>query len=435
MTTTTMKRTSLPIETILGRSERETRSIANIRRAGELLGIAREHIDDLINPQDVHIFRLHTNMLGEPMTVWGCSSFHNNARGFYKGGIRISSDVTIWETIELSRLMTLKTALTDLEMGGAKTGINFDVKAMYAHFKKSGYDPEFEQQVKGAIIKAYAHHYRGMLEKRRYVPAPDLGTGPDEMVAIYNETHEPSSVTGKPEGISGWLPGRVEATGYGVSAIIRHLLPKLGKAAAEITIGIQGFGNVGSHTAAFLHQFGFRVVAVVDLEGGVYHPKGLDIPALLPYAREHGSVKGFGTKFTANELYRLPVDVFVPAANNDTVNKDVARRLEARYIVEGANFPVMLEAQPLLEQRGITIVPDIIANAGGVIASAEEFAHSVSTAKISKADILALIETKIGDNLQQALAEADHYHISLDLACTLIAVRRVYQTMRRRGWA
>ena len=225
---------SIPIENILGKSERETRSIANIRQAGELLGIAREHIEDIISPQDIHVFRLHTNMLGEAITVWGCTAFHNKARGFYKGGIRISADVTIWETIELSRLMTLKTALTDLEMGGAKTGINFDVKALYAHFNKEGYDPEFERQIKRAIIKEYAHHYRGMLEKRRYVPAPDLGTGPDEMVAIYNETHEPSSVTGKPEGISGWLPGRTEATGYGVYAIIRHLLPELGKAPEEV---------------------------------------------------------------------------------------------------------------------------------------------------------------------------------------------------------
>jgi len=426
--------TPITIASILGKDERQTRSIANIRQAGELLGIAREHIEDLINPQDVHVFRLHTNMLGEPITVWGCTSFHNKARGFYKGGIRISPDVTIWETIELSRLMTLKTALTELEMGGAKTGINFDVKAMYARFNKQGYDPEFERQIKRSIMKEYAHHYRGMLEKRRYVPAPDYGTGPDEMVAIYNETHEPSSVTGKPEGISGWLPGRTEATGYGVAAVIQQLLPQLGKAPEEVTVSIQGFGNVGSYTALYLHQLGVKVVAVADKEGGVYQPKGLEIPALIQYARETGSVKGFAAKFTNNEMYCLPVDVFVPAANNDTITANVARRLQARYIVEGANFPVMLDAQAILTQRNITVIPDILANAGGVIASAEEFAHSVSTAKCRKEDIQALITAKMTENMQTALAEAEHYHISLDLACTLIAVKRVYQTMRQRGW-
>jgi glutamate dehydrogenase/leucine dehydrogenase len=411
-----------------------SRSTMNILHAGALLGLEQQAIENFVNPQSIHIFRLNVTLFGKPFSVWGCTSFHNRARGIYKGGIRISADVNVEETIELSRLMTLKTALAELEMGGGKTGIKLDMRAIYALFGKTGFDREFEKQVKRAVMSDYAHQYRGMLEKRRYVPAPDLGTGPDEMVCIYNETHEPSSVTGKPEGVCGWLPGRAEATGYGVFTIIMGLLKKLGKRPDEASVAIQGFGNVGSNAAQFLYQRGVRICGVVDVRGGAYAAQGLDIPQLMAYAREHGSVAEFGEALSTEAFYALPVDVCVPAAINDAITPALAETIQAQYVVEGANFPTQYAALQQLEARGIRVIPDILANAGGVIASAEEFVHAVSTTKIKPETVYGIIDEKIHTNLRRAEEIAEERGITLDLGCTLIAMQRVVQTMRLHGW-
>ena len=428
--------TELPslLGNMLTPADATSRSTLNILRAGELLGLDRHVIENLINPQSIHIFRLHANVFGKPICVWGCTSFHNSARGIYKGGIRISADVNVEETVELSRLMTLKTALAELEMGGGKTGLKLDMPAIYHLCERTGYDREFEKQVKRAVMKEYAHQYRGMLANRRYVPAPDMGSGPEEMVCIYNETHEPSSVTGKPEGVCGWLPGRAEATGYGVFTIILGLLDKLGKRPEEARVAIQGFGNVGANAARFLHLRGIRVCGIADARGGVCDMQGLDIPQVMRYAATHGSVAGFGAPLSTEAFFALPVDICVPAAINDAITPALAQTIQARYVVEGANFPTQYAALQCLEARGIRVIPDIIANAGGVIASAEEFAHAVSTTKIKPEAVYAIIDEKIHSNWRYAEEIAVERNISLDLACTLLAVQRVHGTMRVHGW-
>jgi glutamate dehydrogenase/leucine dehydrogenase len=428
-----MKR-SVSLESMLERESVRSRSVENIRRSGEVLGIRPDTVESLINPQDVHVFRLHADLFGEPTSVWGCTSFHNKARGIYKGGIRISPDVNVWETIELSRLMTLKTALTEIELGGAKTGINFDMRAAYARFGRSGYDHDFERSIKRSIIKEYAHHYRGMLEKKRYVPAPDLGTGPEEMLAIYDETHEPSSVTGKPEGVPGWLPGRAEATGYGVSVVVRRLIDESKWRPQDATVAVHGFGNVGAHAANFLHEHGVKIVAAYDLGGGIANASGLDIPGLAAHARSRGSVAGFDSAISQSDFFKLPVDYLIPAAVNDSISEEIALTLGAKCIVEGANFPVTLSARDVLENRGITVVPDILANAGGVIASGEEFLHAVSTTKIKPEEVRSVIAEKIGANLDIAVDYARRSGTCLDVACTMVAVERVHHTMRQQGW-
>jgi glutamate dehydrogenase/leucine dehydrogenase len=411
-----------------------SRSVDNIMRSGEILGISPDIVESLINPQDVHVFRLHADLFGEPTNVWGCTSFHNKARGIYKGGIRISPDVNLWETIELSRLMTLKTALTEIELGGAKTGINFDMQAAYERFGRTGYDHDFERSIKRSIIKEYAHHYRGMLEKKRYVPAPDLGTGPEEMLAIYDETHEPSSVTGKPEGVPGWLPGRAEATGFGVAAVVRRLIDERQCRPADVTVSLHGFGNVGGHAAQFLYEHGVKVVAAADLHGGAYNANGLNVPKLAAHVRTTGTVAGFDSALSDSDFFRLPVDFLIPAAVNDSITIDIAETLGARCVVEGANFPVTLDARNALEHRGVTVVPDIIANAGGVIASGEEFLHAVSTTKIKPEQVCAIIADKIRANLDLAMKYARKTDSCLDVACTMVAVERVHHTMKQQGW-
>lgn len=419
------------LSTLFGKHEIKTRSVANILLACEKLSISEEKAQSIIAPQDVHIFRLPVNVLGKTMQVWGCTSFHNKARGVYKGGIRISDDVDIAETIELSRLMTLKTALTEIEFGGAKTGINFDMGLAYSLFGRYGYDPEFESSIKRAILKEYAHHYRGMLSKHRYVPAPDMNTGPREMAVIYDETHEPSSVTGKPEGISGWLPGRVEATGYGVAMIVKYIL-SYGGLKEGFTVAVQGFGNVGSFAARFISELGGKIVAVSDKYCSIHDPKGIDTERLSDHVKKTGSIKGFGN--VIDDLFSVDCDVLVPAAINDAIDSDTAKRVRAKYIVEGANFAVTASGMDVLNSKGVIVYPDIIANSGGVIASSKEYLHPVSTEKVTKEDVFRIIESKMIRNLELASDLSKKHSVSLDAGCTMLAVKRVYDTMSHHGW-
>ncbi len=418
--------------TFIGKQERPTRSINNIRKVGDILGIDDDIVNTIIYPQDVHVFRLHINLVGHPINVWGCTSFHNRARGIYKGGIRISSDVDIWNTIELSRLMTLKTSLVDLELGGAKTGIRFDISEAYKLLGKKQYDIKIESYVKKEIIREFAHHYREILLKKHYVPAPDINTGPAEMALIYDETHEPSSVTGKPEGVPGWLPGRKEATGYGVFIVVKNLIAKTKQKPEETTVAIQGFGNVGSNVAFFLDKLGVKIVAVEDKDGSVYKEEGIDVASLSKYVTSNGTVKGFCDP--AADFFGVEVDIMIPAAINDAIDVKAAKKIKAKYIVEGANSPTTPEAMDILEKKGVIIIPDILSNAGGVIASSVEYANPISTQKMDNEEVFGMIKRKIGKSMDLASDIAKERSISLDLACTFLSAERLIKTMKNRGW-
>ncbi len=423
------------VDGIFNALQEPSRSIINIRKTGEILGIESAKIENLIAPQDLHVYRLHPNIGGFPLSVWGCTAFHNRARGIYKGGIRISEDVNTGETMELARLMTLKTALVELELGGAKTGIQFDMAQAYRMMHKDEYDPEFERGVKRAIMREYAHHYRGMLSKTRYVPAPDVGTGPSEMVVIYDETKNPASVTGKPEGVPGWLPGRTEATGYGVYYVTKSCLKREGKSLEGVKVAIHGFGNVGSNAAKFLIAEGAVIIAVADKDGVVIEKEGIDVVAICEYVKKHGTVKGFcNSQAALLDFFAVECDVMIPAAINDSISENKAAVIKARYVIEGANFPTTYAALNMLTERGITVVPDIIANAGGVIASCEEYTHPTATSKLTHHDVYRTIESSIGKNLDEAWNVAEEKGLTLDMACTLIAVDRVYRTMKNHGW-
>jgi len=416
----------------IGKRERPTRSINNIKKVGDILNLDQNTIREVIYPQDVHVFRLHINLVGHPISVLGCVSFHNRARGIYKGGIRISSDLDIWDTIELSRLMTLKTSLVGLEFGGAKTGIRFDMPHAYDLVDKKGYDAKFESYVKKEIIKEFAHHYRDTLLKKQYVPAPDINTGPSEMAWIYGETHEPSSVTGKPEGIPGWLPGRKEATGYGVYIIIKNLIERMKQKPEEIAVSIQGFGNVGSNSAFFLDKLGAKIVAIEDVSGSVYNKEGINIASLSKHVKKNGTVKGFCE--APDDFFGLDVDIVVPAAINDAIGAKEAKKIKAKYVVEGANFPTTLDALEIFEKKGVEVIPDILANAGGVIASSVEYANPVSTQKMDKEEVFTMIEKKISKTLGLASDIAKERSVSLDLACTFLSAERLIATMKNKGW-
>ena len=424
------------MENALQNQEPVTRSRALMRRAGQRMGLPQREVMELIMPQQVTVFRIPCKILGQVVNFVGVLALHNNARGPFKGGIRLASNVTIWETIELSRLMTLKCAACDIEFGGGKTGIRVDMPAMYKRFnRKAGRDLDFEKIISLDAVEYYSQNFRDVFHNHIYVPAPDMGTGPDEMAFIYNETLDPASVTGKPEGTPGWLPGRKESTGVGCSFITQRALKEfLHLDPAGATVAIQGFGNVGKPLAQDLARAGVKIVGVTDLFSGVCNPGGLDIEALLEHDAEHKTVAGFkgGRELTNEALFELEADCLIPAASGDVIHSRNAGRIKARLIVEAANMPTTLEGMDILQQRGIHVVPDILANAGGVIASMQEYSSSLSAIKPTKQAVLDTCARKIGDNFDLAIERAKSQNISVTEAAVSIAVERVYKVMKSR---
>lgn len=425
----------MPLESMIGCGEPRTRSIALMERSCRRMKLPPEVAANLIAPQEIRVFRLPCKTLGKVVNLWGVLALHNNARGPFKGGVRISSDVSLWETVELARLMTLKTAVTDTEFGGGKTGIRVDMADMYRQFGRQPLDPEFEKIISLDVVAYYAQAMREVFAAHLYVPAPDLGTGPDEMAFIFNETLDPASVTGKPQGTHGWLPGRKEATGYGVAYIARRVLQELlSREPAAATAAIQGFGNVGSHTATYLAQAGVKVVAITDSRGGVYDPDGLDIAALRQHALHTGTVAGFaGPQPFANEqLWGLEVDLLIPAAIGNVITRDNARRVRARAVIEGANMPTSVEAMDALDAQRVVVIPDILANAGGVVASMDEYSRSLSAAKMTRQQVFATVERSLGEAFDACRNRGRVTGECMTEAAVSLAVERVYDAMRRR---
>jgi glutamate dehydrogenase/leucine dehydrogenase len=262
-----------------------------------------------------------------------------------------------------------------------------------------------------------------------------MGTGPDEMAFIYNETLDPASVTGKPEGTPGWLPGRKESTGVGCCYIaLRALDEFLGMEPTQARVAIQGFGNVGKPLAEGLAAAGCKIVAVTDFFGGVYREDGLNVADLLEYESIHKTVDGFtgGTPLTNAELFVTDVDCLIPAAAGDVITSENAGDIKAKLVVEAANMPTSVEGMDILTQRGIRVVPDILANAGGVIASMLEYSSSLSAVKPCKEDVLETCKRKIGENFALAVQYAQEHGTSVTEAAVHMATERVYRVMKSR---
>jgi glutamate dehydrogenase/leucine dehydrogenase len=411
-----------------------TRSVSMLRTVGELMGLDKRVIAELICPQEVVVFRVPTKTLGKVMIHWGCMCLHNNARGPYKGGIRISDGVTVWDTIELARLMTLKTAVVDIELGGGKTGIRVDMPRMYDVFGRTPRDREFERIIRLDTMESFAQNFRDVFASHKYIPAPDVNTGGEEMAVIFNQTMDPASVTGKPRGVHGWLPGRKQATGRGCFEISRIACEEqLGKDLSDCTVAVQGFGNVGIWSALYLHDYGAKVVGVTDSRGGAYDEKGLDVPSLIEHKRTRGMVSGFSGEIDNRRLLELDTDIIVPAALGNAIDADNAPRIRTKMLVEGANMPVTAEAMDVLKRRGVIVIPDIIANAGGVIASMEEYSRSLSAIKMAEETVFKVIEERISRSYLEALDLTNQHELTLPEAAIWMASERVYDAMGKRS--
>ncbi|GMV95008.1 MAG: hypothetical protein AMXMBFR82_47860 [Candidatus Hydrogenedentota bacterium] len=417
--------------------EPQTRSAVLLHDSAKRLRITPEAVQEIVKPYAVHIQRLPVPILGVVVNVISGIVLHNRARGPYKGGIRLAPDVDLWETTELARLMTLKTALADIELGGGKSGISVDLPALYKNMVKlkrfSGPYREFERLAKIDIIDEFTDHFASMFAHHEYIPAPDMGTSGAEMVRVYNVTRDPASVTGKPDGIEGWLPGRAESTGYGVYYAIRKDMERRGLAPEDATIAFQGFGKVGSHAARYLHQDGARIIGVTDLTSGVQDPDGIDIASLAGHCHRTGAIDGFSKRKLTNEaLFKMKCDYLVPAASGHVIHKANARSVRASVVVEAANMPVTADGMAILEQRGIEIIPDTYANAGGVIASNIEYRQDLGGAKYTCEMTLAEIRDRF-DQMYETMRPHLKKGRTMLQASTDVALERVYNTMVQRG--
>jgi glutamate dehydrogenase (NAD(P)+) len=307
---------------------------------------------------------------GEISTFIGYRVQHNNSRGPMKGGLRYHPQVDLDEVRSLAALMTWKTAVVNLPYGGAKGGIAIDPLRLSRR--------EVER-----ITRKFVDEIHDIIGPDRDIPAPDMGTGAEEMAWIMNQYckyhgFSPAVVTGKPVEMFG-LPGREEATGRGVGIFVIKLLSRLKRKPQETRVAIQGFGNVGSHTAKFLSEAECKVVAVGDVTGGYYRADGLDLPAMFRHTRENrGLLEGYAgaERITNAALLELDVDLLIPAALGGVITEENAPRIKAAVIVEAANAPTEPQADAILDERGVIVLPDILANAGGVTASYFEWVQN-----------------------------------------------------------
>ena len=348
--------------------------------------------------------------------------YYNTVRGPAKGGIRFSPTVTLEETRDLAERMVYKTALVDIPFGGGKSGVRIDPK-------------EFDRYELNAILKEYVHMLQRDLYDRTYIPAPDMGTGPLEMMAIYGETHIPESVTGKPITIGG-LPGRYEATGRGAAVTAREAARQfLDKPQNETSIAIQGFGNVGSFAAHFLNKWGMKVVAVSDAEGGIYNAEGLPVDDLMQYSRKDGvlSTLDCGEPISNEDLLTLDVDVLIPGACEWVITGDNADNIRTPIIVEAANGPTTPDADEILNKKNIKVVPDILANAGGVIASYMEWHQGKSGSLTDIEETFAVIDKLLTRNFKLINDFAVEKNASLRDAGLAISVSKLIAAMGDRG--
>lgn len=307
---------------------------------------------------------------GEIATFLGYRVQHDDSRGPMKGGLRYHPDVNLDEVRSLAALMTWKTAVVNIPYGGAKGGIAVDPKTLSPR--------ELE-----LITRKFVDGIHDLIGPDIDIPAPDMGTNDKVMAWFMNQYAKyhgfsPACVTGKPVEMHG-LPGREEATGRGVGILTYKMLSRLKRKPTETRIALQGFGNVGSHAAKFLHEAEYKIVAVSDLSGGYYRPDGLDIPAVLHYALEHnGSLRGYleAERITNEELLELDVDLLIPAALGGVITMENAGRIKAPLIIEAANAPIDYDGDQILREHGVTVLPDILANAGGVTASYFEWVQN-----------------------------------------------------------
>lgn len=356
---------------------------------------------------------------GELHTFIGYRVQHDNSRGPMKGGLRFHQEVDLDEVRSLAALMTWKTAVVNIPYGGAKGGVAVDPRKLSSS--------ELER-----LSRKFIDQIHDVVGPDTDIPAPDMGTGAEVMAWIMNQYAKyhgfsPAVVTGKPVELYG-IPGREEATGRGVGILLLKLLSRLGRRPQDTSVAIQGFGNVGSHTAKFLASAECKILAVSDLSGGYYRAEGLDVADVLRYSLDHrGSLDGYkeAEHITNQQLLELEVDVLIPAALGGVLRAENVERVRAPIIVEAANLPVWPEADKILHERGVVILPDILANAGGVTVSYFEWAQNRQYYSWDVNRVRQELDRVLADAFERVWELSTERQVSLRVAAFMVGISRV----------
>jgi glutamate dehydrogenase (NAD(P)+) len=390
------------------------------QRAADQLGLAESLRSHLITPRREVQVQIPVEMdNGQLRTLIGYRVQHNRARGPMKGGLRYHPEVDLDEVRSLASLMTWKTAVVGLPYGGAKGGIAIDVS-------------KISQRELERITRKFIDEIHELIGPDKDIPAPDMGTDHRVMAWImdqYDKYHgfNPGVVTGKPVEYYG-IPGREEATGRGVGLLTLKLLGRLGRKTAGARIAIQGFGNVGTHTAKFLTEAECKIVGLADSSGGYYRADGIDIPKALRYTIEHERLlKGFpdADRVTNEELLELDVDVLIPAALGGVITIENAARVKAPVIIEAANAPVQPEADDILDSAGKVVLPDILANAGGVTVSYFEWAQNRQFYRWNLDRVRQELDKTLSTAFEETWELARTRKVSLRTAAFMLGIDRV----------
>ena len=352
---------------------------------------------------------------------------HNGARGPYKGGVRFHPDVDVDEVRALASLMTWKTAVAGVPFGGAKGGVNCPAD-------------ELEQSELQKIARSFMDKIEKVLGPTRDIPAPDVGTNAQTMAWFMDEYgklhgHTPAICTGKPISLEGSY-GREAATGRGAVFMFREAASSLGLSPSETTFAVQGYGNVGSWAARIMQQLGSKMVAVSDVHGAIANPDGIDAEALQEHLAKGESITEFGDveEIDADDLIAVDCDVFFPAALGGMIHESNADRMKCKCIVEGANSPTTPAADEILRDKGVYIIPDLMANAGGVVVSYFEWVQNLQHFRWEEREV----NDKLGNIMRRAFREVDarakEEKLDLREAAYMVGIERVTEAARDRGY-
>lgn len=396
--------------------------------AAKRLDLDRDVIARLRNPDRAYIVSVPTRLDDGTVHVFtGYRVQHNDILGPFKGGIRYHPDVNLGEVSALAMWMTWKCSLAGLPFGGAKGGVACDPTRL-------------SRQELQAMTRRYTAEIRNIIGPEMDVPAPDMGTNEQVMVWILDTYSQhrghvvPGVVTGKPVEMGGTV-GRREATGRGVVYLVAEAAKHLKLDLSRCTATVQGFGNVGSVAAAELAKLGIKIIGVSDRTGGFYDPKGLPVDGLLQYVSQNPELAGcpYGEPISNAELLELPCDILVPAALGMQITGENVGRLKCRILAEGANGPTTLEADEILRQKQVFVIPDILANAGGVIVSYFEWVQDLQNLFWSETEVIRGLKRILTKAFHEVLDLSQKEKTDMRLAALMIGIRRVASAMHWRG--
>jgi glutamate dehydrogenase (NAD(P)+) len=403
--------------------------LARLDVAAKLMNLSDDVAQVLRNPAKQVKVSLPIMMDNGKVQVFeGYRVVHSTHLGPSKGGIRYAMDVNADEVMALAAWMSFKCAVANLPYGGAKGGIKCDPRTMSVG--------ELER-----LSRAYTKAMKDVFGVNKDIPAPDMGTSGREMAWIVDEFNKitgddsPGVITGKPIAIGGSL-GRDAATGRGVMVNTLAALKKMGLKPSEVTAAVQGFGNVGSHAARLLNEKGIKIIAISDHTGAFYNEKGIDIKAALDFAAKNNrTLKGFtgGTEITNADLLTCKCDVLVPAALQNVITEENASKVQAKLIVEGANGPTTPEADPILNEKGIICVPDILANAGGVTVSYFEWVQNKAGYYWTEDEVNTKHDLKMEIAFDAVWNNASQYKTGMRIAAYITALQKIEQAVKLKG--